>query len=95
MDISTLSEADRFVLFMYKFIIPFVGIVVTFILGMIAWWIRNISKDMGDIKLSIVKHDAISSIHSIAITKLQDNDEKNKDAIQRIFIHLAETEKHI
>ena len=67
-----LTEADKIVLVVYKFIMPFVGAALVFVLGMIARWMRSVGKDLRIIREALVKHDAIRDEHGKSIEKLQE-----------------------
>ena len=68
-----LNEADRIVLVVYKFVMPFIGAALVFVLGMIARWMRSVGKDLRIIREAMVKHETIRDEHGKRIEKLQDD----------------------
>lgn len=86
---ETLTATDEILLQIYKFVLPIIGAAGIVILGFIASWIKKISKDMGEIKVSLVKHDGYHESHSKAIAELKNSNEEKTKKIQEIEIKIA------
>lgn len=84
-----LNEADKLVLAIYKFVMPFIGAALVFVLGMIAKWMRSVGKDLRIIREALVKHETIRDEHTRSIEMLQENQTTTNSEITQIKIQLA------
>ena len=84
-----LNEADRIVLAVYKYVMPFVGAALVFVLGLIARWMRSVGKDLRIIREALVKHEAIRDEHTKSIESLNEKQEEHAKEITHLKIHIA------
>ena len=88
-----LSEMDQMMLTVYKFVMPIIGFAFTVILSLIASWIRNMAKDMGQIKEEIVKHGMINAEHGKYIVEHNLRINENTENINKLNIQMAKIHK--